>query len=100
MKDRPAKSYHFLNAKHCEAFGRLPTRPHVSGLAPTIIMSVRLMLRVGLLALGHMWAKEILPHDVRGYASFDRRKDCVVLAFAHAIDHRMSGASPERFHGC
>jgi hypothetical protein len=35
------------------------------------------MLRVGLLALGHMWAKENLPHDVR--RSFDQRKGCVPI---------------------
>ena len=27
-------------------------------------------------------------------------KDCAVLDITHAIDHRISGASPERFHGC
>ncbi|MGB3659172.1 MAG: hypothetical protein WBA14_14740, partial [Pseudolabrys sp.] len=40
----------------------------------------RLMLRVCLLALGHLWAKEILPDDVRGYASFDHRRVALSLA--------------------
>ena len=43
---------------------RIRTRPHVSGLGLIHNNECRLMLH-WLLALGHMWAKEILPHDVR-----------------------------------
>ena len=52
------------------------------------------MLRVCLLALGHLWAKENLPHDVRGYASFDHRRVCAVLAVA-----RRPARSPKSLAG-